>query len=118
MALRTKRNNVKVLTPEETAELKSMYSFSVDGKYIIVTCTGKNRRTTPHIITDQFSILAPCRRITFWREAISAWIESGFKYNLLDVQRGASIIHKLDVAPTYEAIIAWCEAFAGTENEQ
>ena len=78
--------NTKALTKDELEFLDSKYKFELIDKYIIVSCSGFDRKVL-HEIDKPFSLNTSIKKLTITKEAIDFWIYK-FKdnYSLIDVQ--------------------------------
>lgn len=84
--------NLKALTDEELDYIRKAYIFDVYDKYIVVSCSGYNRRTL-HDIDKPFLLTTKARKITITVQAINMWLEKyKGKYSLVEVQNAINYL--------------------------
>lgn len=89
-------NNMKLLTSEELSKLKDIYRFELDeSKENVVVVNNYYTRSTPHPISDNFTLNSKVRVITISKEAIKVWLELEQKYNLFEVQQVVYILQMM-----------------------
>ena len=98
------KNNVKILTYDEIAFLKSRYYFEVNDNVILVKISNYNR-VTAHPADKTFSLNTKVRKIDITPDAIRIW-QKHFKrsWSLFEVQNAINILLTTYQVPEVEDI--------------